>query len=71
MSTGDPHDEAIDAADAPRDPARRSFISTMGTFGERAQGDVHRHRPSAPSLPLIAEPSADHRQLDTADNDKR
>jgi predicted aldo/keto reductase-like oxidoreductase len=27
------NDEAIDAADAPRDPARRSFISTIGTFG--------------------------------------
>jgi aryl-alcohol dehydrogenase-like predicted oxidoreductase len=33
MSTGDRNDEAVDAANAPRDPARRDFITTMGTFG--------------------------------------
>ena len=41
MSTADRDDGVFDAADAPRDPARRDFIRTAGTFGTAAVFGIH------------------------------
>ena len=41
MSIAGRNDEAFDAADAPRDPARRNFISTAGMFGPAVAFAAH------------------------------
>jgi aryl-alcohol dehydrogenase-like predicted oxidoreductase len=41
MSAGARNDKAFDVADAPRDPARRTFMSAMGTLGTAVAFGAH------------------------------